>query len=217
MEKQLLQTRAFQSAFNVDMPDKPTMLEIERRELRQRLLEEEVKELRTAETMEDFSDAIVDSLYILFGTAHEAGIADRLSMLFDEVHKANMRKMGEDGKPIYREDGKVLKPEGWKPPNLKIILNRRFHLFKGETPELKEQLQAIREHESKIWENRKEKELKKHLTIFGKFSLWLIKKLENGIKRRVSIDVSIDENVNEVITYTSKRGTTSISDGSESF
>ncbi len=63
-------------------------------------------------------DAIIDCMYILIGTAIEFGLSDKLTAMFDEVHKSNMSKLGEDGKPIYREDGKVMKGPNYKEPNL---------------------------------------------------------------------------------------------------
>jgi predicted HAD superfamily Cof-like phosphohydrolase len=68
------------------------------------------------------ADAICDCIYILIGTAHELGIADKLSACFDEVQRSNMSKLGEDGKPIYREDGKVQKGPNYEKPNLKHII-----------------------------------------------------------------------------------------------
>jgi len=53
------------------------------------------------------------------GTALEHGMQDYLRKVFSEIHRSNMSKMGEDGKPIRREDGKILKPTNWEPPRLK--------------------------------------------------------------------------------------------------
>lgn len=142
MEKQILQTLEFQTVFNPnahELPGKPTMPSEEIRSLRQSLIDEEVEELANAKTIEDVADAIIDSMYILIGTAHEYGIADRLVDLFDEVHKSNMSKVTEDGTIKYREDGKVLKPETFTPPNLKEILDRDFSIYRA----FREEAQAI--------------------------------------------------------------------------
>jgi len=199
MEKQLLQLRAFQTAFNAPMPEKPTMLDSKRAHLRQRLLQEEVTELKKAETLEDVSDAIIDSMYILLGTAHEYGIADRLSLMFDEVHSANMRKLGDDGKPIYRKDGKVLKPEGWMPPNLKTILSRRFHLLNSNNATFAEYLQAINEAENKMWEKKVERavfrRMKWYDRILPKVASWFEKFahfLERPIQKKIKVTRSTD-------------------------
>ncbi len=127
MEKQIKQVQAFYEAFNVSVPDSMRFLHKERALLRHKLLQEEVGELLDASmssggTLVDVADAITDCFYILIGTAIEYGISDKLTALFDEVHESNMSKLGEDGKPIYREDGKVMKGPNYKKPNLKSIV-----------------------------------------------------------------------------------------------
>lgn len=201
MEKQVLQVRAFQSAFGVDMPEKPTVLGRKRAKLRQALLEEEVKEIRKSmfkrdklDCLEGVSDGIIDAMYILLGTAHEYGVADRLPLMFDEVHNANMRKLGEDGKPIYRKDGKVLKPEGWTPPNLKTILNRRYHVFKGGHGEqdFQDTMKALADAELKQWNDKVEQELKASLKWYHRWMLSIANFLEKRIKKSVSIEHNND-------------------------
>ena len=151
MEKQILQVKQFQEAFvNREMPLKPTMPDPEIVELRQTLLEEEVKELRDAETLTGKADAIIDAMYILIGTAHEIGIADRLIMLFDEVHRSNMSKLPEDGIPVVREDGKVLKPETYSPPNLEPIMERDFSIYRS----LSEQAMELETREKILLEQK---------------------------------------------------------------
>jgi predicted HAD superfamily Cof-like phosphohydrolase len=125
MEKQILQTLEFQTIFKPEsheIPGKPTMPSEEIRALRQSLIDEEVEELANAKTIEDATDAIIDCLYVLLGTAHEYGIADRLVQLFDEVHRSNMSKVSEDGTIKYREDGKVLKPDTFKKADMARVL-----------------------------------------------------------------------------------------------
>jgi predicted HAD superfamily Cof-like phosphohydrolase len=65
-------------------------------------------------------DAICDLLYVTYGAAIALGID--VEPFFAEVHRSNMSKLGLDGKPIYREDGKVTKPSSWSPPNLRAVL-----------------------------------------------------------------------------------------------
>ena len=67
-----------------------------------------------------YADALADLVYVCFGAAIEAGID--LNLVLREVHSSNMSKLDADGKPIYREDGKVAKPAGWQPPNIKEVL-----------------------------------------------------------------------------------------------
>ena len=127
MEKQIKHVEEFYRAYNIPMPEGMRYLHKERALLRHKLIQEEVNELLDASmssqgTLVDVADAITDCFYILIGTALEYGIADKLPALFDEVHASNMSKLGEDGKPIYREDGKVMKGPNYKKPKLKSIL-----------------------------------------------------------------------------------------------
>jgi predicted HAD superfamily Cof-like phosphohydrolase len=127
MEKQIKQVMEFYEAFNMPIPETMRFLHKERALLRHKLIQEEVGELLDASmssggTLVDVADAITDCFYILIGTALEYGISDKLPALFDEVHESNMSKLDENGKPIYREDGKVMKGPGYKKPNLKDII-----------------------------------------------------------------------------------------------
>ena len=95
--------------------------------LRHTLIQEEVLELLQASAKGDavgVADAITDCLYILYGTALEWGLGDKLPDLFDEVHRSNMSKLDANGKPLYREDGKIIKGENYTPPHLKDIVWR---------------------------------------------------------------------------------------------
>jgi len=92
-------------------------------ELRLDLIEEEVSELEDAVDDKDIvaiADALTDILYVVYGAGAAFGI--NLDACFHEVHSSNMSKLGEDGKPIYREDGKVMKGPNFREPNLKSIL-----------------------------------------------------------------------------------------------
>ena len=127
MEKQIKHVEAFYKAFDMPLPETMRYLHKERALLRHKLIQEEVGELLEAAmssqgTLVDVADAITDCFYILIGTALEYGIADKLPALFDEVHESNMSKLDENGKPIYREDGKVMKSTRYKKPNLKSIV-----------------------------------------------------------------------------------------------
>lgn len=123
----------FQKGVKAPLPEKPTLLDKERFKLRQRLLQEEVDELQTGfdfADMTQIADAIGDCLYILLGTAHEFGICDRLPQIFEEIHRSNMSKLDENGNAIFREDGKVLKPETYSKPNLEAIMERDYTVYK---------------------------------------------------------------------------------------
>ncbi len=124
--KQIKQLKEFHTAFNLPQRDIPTIIPPEEFKLRHKILMEEVGELSDAYFVGDIievADAIMDCLYILIGTALQFGIADKLESCFDEVHRSNMSKLGNDGYPIMREDGKVMKSENYTQPDLKRVLN----------------------------------------------------------------------------------------------
>ena len=125
MEKQVEQVLEFYKAFKHPIETKPKFIEMDRAIMRHRILDEEVVELFQAMSQNDLvevADAITDCFYILIGTAIEYGIAEKLPAFFDEVHRSNMSKLDDNGNPIYREDGKVLKSNNYTPPNLKDIV-----------------------------------------------------------------------------------------------
>ena|SRR5687768_628761 len=111
--------REFHEAFGVVNPDKPGFPDDEVRDLRLRLIDEEFIELWNAERSEDLvgvADALTDMAYVIYGMALQYGID--LDACFKEVHASNMSKLGADGKPIYREDMKILKGPNYFKPNL---------------------------------------------------------------------------------------------------
>jgi predicted HAD superfamily Cof-like phosphohydrolase len=115
--------RQFHEAFGVPAYDTPRVPPPEREGLRMDLIEEELTETFKAMVMEDLveiADGLADLVVVIYGTALEYGID--LDAVLAEVHASNMAKLGLDGKPILREDGKILKPEGWKPPNIAAVL-----------------------------------------------------------------------------------------------
>jgi len=114
----------FHIAFGQRVSHKPDLPDEDERHLRKTLLAEEFNEYLEAEREDDIveiADALADIIYIACGTAVSYGIP--LDKIFDEVHRSNMAKL-VDGKPIYREDGKVMKPEGWTPPDIERILEQ---------------------------------------------------------------------------------------------
>jgi predicted HAD superfamily Cof-like phosphohydrolase len=114
--------KEFHQAFGQRIGEEPELPSKEERELRKKLLAEEYTEYVVAEYKDDLieiADALADIIYIACGTAVSYGIP--LDRLFAEVHRSNMAKL-VDGKVIRRSDGKVQKPEGWTPPDVKSIL-----------------------------------------------------------------------------------------------
>ncbi len=182
MEKQLLQVLEFQKAFNVECKDKPEMLDKKRARLRQRLLQEEVGELAQAKTILDVSDAMIDVMYILLGSAHEYGIADRMEMLFNEIHESNMSKLGIDGKPKFRKDGKVMKQKGYRRPKLKPILERDFTVYKNS-----EVMKELAEVEKKLTEKKIIKSIMSNLNFFDRMKFKLNLFLEKNLLNKVEV------------------------------
>ena len=125
MTNEINQVKDFHEKFNIPVSDYPDHISPERQKLRIDILQEEVNELAKAmseDNMVEIADGIVDCIYILLGTAIEYGFHQKLEAMFNEVHRSNMSKLGSDGKPIYRKDGKVLKGPGYSPPDLGSIL-----------------------------------------------------------------------------------------------
>jgi len=114
--------KEFQTAVGQNIGVEPKFPNIRERKLRMDLMLEEMKEYFESEEkndLENLAKELADIIYIACGTAASYGIP--LDRVFDEVHASNLAKL-VDGKPIRREDGKILKPEGWTPPDIKKIL-----------------------------------------------------------------------------------------------
>jgi predicted HAD superfamily Cof-like phosphohydrolase len=88
--------------------------------------EENEEYLEAAENNDlvEVADALGDMLYILCGTIIEHGMQDKITEVFEEIQRSNMSKLGSDGLPIFREDGKVLKGPDYFKPNIQNILNK---------------------------------------------------------------------------------------------
>ena len=128
MKKYTDAVREFHTAFGLGTNDKPTAnIGEDRNLLRFNLMKEENEEYIEAANRGDLvevADALGDMLYILAGTIIEHGMQYKISEVFDEIQRSNMSKLGEDGKPIYREDGKVLKGSHYFKPNIQEILEK---------------------------------------------------------------------------------------------
>ena len=111
----------FMNAFGQTVETEPTWTSVS--QLRYDLIDEELKELGQAieeRNIVEVADALTDLLYVVYGAGHSFGLD--LDKCFEEVHNSNMTKLGPEGKPIYREDGKVMKGPGYRAPNLKTTL-----------------------------------------------------------------------------------------------
>lgn len=117
----------FHLAFDVPTPELPCVPGIKRKLLRMELMKEELRELEDGidnGNLIQIADGIADLLYVVAGTAIEFGLGDRMEEIFNEVHRSNMSKLDENGKPLFRNDGKVLKSKLFKKPDLFPIVFR---------------------------------------------------------------------------------------------
>ncbi|MDP5044922.1 MAG: nucleoside triphosphate pyrophosphohydrolase family protein [Leeuwenhoekiella sp.] len=128
MKKRLAAVHEFHSAFGLGINDEPKAdLGEQKNMLRFNLMKEENEEYLEAAQANDLievADALGDMLYILCGTILEHGMQYKIEEVFNEIQRSNMSKLGANGKPIYREDGKVLKGPNYFKPNIKEILNK---------------------------------------------------------------------------------------------
>ena len=113
----------FMKTFGQEVKTKPRLSSEKVNSLRINLISEELEELKEAIKNNDLKetiDALTDILYVTYGAGHAFGV--NLDQCFEEVQKSNMSKLGKDGKPIYNEDGKVMKgPNYFKPDFSKFI------------------------------------------------------------------------------------------------
>lgn len=126
MKKPLEQVKRFHKAFGLDVSEtQQASLGLGKNLLRYKLMREENEEYLDAAMQGDLTevaDALGDMLYILCGTIISHGMQHKIEEVFEEIHRSNMSKLGENGKPIYREDGKVLKGPNYFKPQIDKIL-----------------------------------------------------------------------------------------------
>mgnify|MGYP001370026682 FL=1 len=114
----------FMTTFGQEVKKKPSFSSDKINNLRISLIEEELNEFKEAVSKKDLkevADALTDILYVTYGAGHAFGI--NLDKCFEEVQKSNMSKLGNDGEPIYNEQGKVMKGPKYFKPNLKKFLS----------------------------------------------------------------------------------------------
>lgn len=126
MQDKIDAVKAFHTAFKIGHREMPKAdLGSDKNMLRYKLMREENEEYLEAASDNDLvevADALGDMLYILCGTIIEHGLQYKIEEVFEEIQRSNMSKLGEDGEPIYREDGKVLKGPNYFKPNIQSIL-----------------------------------------------------------------------------------------------
>ena len=128
MKDKIAAVHEFHSAFGLGIKNTPTAdLGESKNLLRYKLMREENEEYLEAANDNDLvevADALGDMLYILCGTIIEHGLQHKIEEVFEEIQRSNMSKLGADGKPIYREDGKVLKGPNYFKPDIESILEK---------------------------------------------------------------------------------------------
>lgn len=128
MQKQLNAVKLFHTTYGLGVSEEMKAdLGTQKNNLRFELMKEENEEYLEAVQNNDIveiADALGDMLYILCGTILEHGLQHKIEAVFDEIQRSNMSKIGADGKPIYREDGKVLKGPNYFKPNFEAILKK---------------------------------------------------------------------------------------------
>ena len=126
MKDKIEAVKAFHTAFKIGHLEAPKAdLGKAKNTLRFDLMKEENEEYLEAALNNDLvevADALGDMLYILCGTIIEHGMQHKIEAVFNEIQRSNMSKLGQDGEPIYREDGKVLKGPNYFKPNIAKIL-----------------------------------------------------------------------------------------------
>ena len=116
--------KKFMQTFGQEVKNKAEFPEDKIVQLRYDLIAEELNELKDAiktKNLNEVADALTDILYVTYGAGHAFGI--NLDNCFDEVQKSNMSKLDSNGKPIYNEQGKVMKGPNYFEPNLKKFIN----------------------------------------------------------------------------------------------
>ena len=115
--------KAFMETFKQEVHAKPTIPNVDTQALRYDLIHEELDELYDSMKTDDLvgiADALTDLLYVVYGAGHAYGI--NLDACFRHIHASNMSKLDDEGNPIYRDDGKVMKGPNYWPPELEGVL-----------------------------------------------------------------------------------------------
>jgi len=123
----IMHVHHFHETFQIGNADSPTLIDEKDYTLRYNLIKEENEEYLDAcknGDLVEIADALGDQLYILFGTILKHGLQHKIEEVFDEIQRSNMSKLDENGQPIFREDGKILKSNLYFRPNIKDILEK---------------------------------------------------------------------------------------------
>ena len=127
MQEQLSKVAKFHRVFKQKDGVEPQLLSKNDFLLRHKLMAEENEEYLEAceqDDMVEVADALGDQLYILCGTILKHGMQNIIEDVFNEIQESNMSKLDENGEPLFREDGKIMKSNKYYPPNIERILNK---------------------------------------------------------------------------------------------
>lgn len=127
LHEKIKSVEEFHNVFQIGNADKVKLIEERDYTLRYNLIKEENEEYLDAcknGDIVEIADALGDQLYILFGTILKHGLEHKIEEVYDEIHRSNMSKLDEQGQPIFREDGKILKSSLYFKPDIKKILDK---------------------------------------------------------------------------------------------
>lgn len=125
LQEKIKMVALFHDTFKIGNRETPTSNIGDEAKLRHRLMSEENEEYLEAcenNDLVEIADALGDQLYILLGTILRHGMQDKIDEVFNEIQKSNMSKLDENGEPIFREDGKILKGSSYFKPDIASIL-----------------------------------------------------------------------------------------------
>ena len=125
MKKQISDVKKFHESFGIENKNSPSLND-KSINLRFELMKEENEEYKKAckdGDLVEIADALGDMMYILCGTILSHGLQNKIEEIFQEIQSSNMSKLGSDGKPIFRQDGKILKGPNYFKPDIASILN----------------------------------------------------------------------------------------------
>ncbi|MGZ3929996.1 MAG: pyrophosphohydrolase domain-containing protein [Bacteroidia bacterium] len=117
----------FHNVFQIGNASELSLISEKDYTLRYNLIKEENEEYLEAcknGDLVEIADALGDQLYILFGTILKHGLQHKIEEVYDEIHRSNMSKLDENGQPIFREDGKILKSSNYFRPDIKSLLGK---------------------------------------------------------------------------------------------
>lgn len=127
LREKISSVEEFHNVFQIGNASQPCLIGEKDYTLRFNLIKEENEEYLDAckkGDLVEIADALGDQLYILFGTILKHGLQHKIEEVYDEIHRSNMSKLDDNGQPIFREDGKILKSGRYFRPDIRAILER---------------------------------------------------------------------------------------------